>query len=119
VRIPKGLLARVVCKKVNILEVRILGDLEGPLGGHPFCRGTKEQRRLNAFIITHWYRLSIVTYKWFVCYGMAVGAQGKQDSDGEINSPLQGWAGIRDQIGTSDAPPARVRGERIAACEAR
>jgi len=70
VRIPKGLWARFVYKKVNSLEVRILRELEGPLGGYPCLRGTKEQRRLNAFIITHWYRLSIVTYKWFVCYGM-------------------------------------------------
>jgi len=66
-RIPKGLWAGFVYKKVNSLEVRILKSLEEPLGGHPCLRGTKKLCRLNSTIITYWYRLSIVSCKWFVC----------------------------------------------------
>jgi hypothetical protein len=67
----KDLRGRSVGKKVTGLAGLILKELEGPRGGRAWLAGTKESCRLNKSIIAHWYRMSMITCKWFGCCEIA------------------------------------------------
>jgi len=70
----KDLRGRSVGDKVTGWDGKILKKLEGPRGGGAWFAGTEESCRLNETIIAYWYRMSMITYKWFGCCGIAASA---------------------------------------------
>ncbi len=78
----KDLRGRCVGEKVSEWDGKILRaksarrrrglkELEGPRGGAHGSQGTGESCRINEAIIAYWYRMSMITCKWFGCCGIA------------------------------------------------
>jgi hypothetical protein len=63
-------IAQELCKTK---EARIYGwgsSKDRGAGAHG-SQGTMELCQINGTIISYWYSMSSVTYKWFGCYGIA------------------------------------------------
>jgi len=55
---------------------RGLKELEGPRGGGAWFAGHWGIVPINEAIIAYWYRMSMITCKWFGCCGIALRGSG-------------------------------------------
>jgi hypothetical protein len=64
-------IVRSACNKAIGIGTRILRELEGPRGGGALVRRAQKNRaNFDEGLIAYWYRMSMITYKWFRCRGI-------------------------------------------------
>ena len=68
----KKLCGRCVGEKVTGLDGKILKEFEGPRGEGAWFAGHGRIVPTYRGIIVYWYRMSMITCKWFGCSGIAV-----------------------------------------------